>query len=183
MELILRAAAYAGEAHGTQTRKGSPDPYVTHPLRVGHAAALAGLSAEAVAASLLHDVIEDTPRTPEELAACFPERVVGLFELLTKEWADDAPPDVKTAGKPRYYGAIMGDDEAMAIKLLDRADNLRDMIRMLPRLRGWAERYLAKTEREIAPIQAACPNARAREEYGAAIADLHRALGHDLPER
>ncbi|MNR85362.1 GTP pyrophosphokinase [compost metagenome] len=177
LELVLRAAAFAGEAHGTQTRKGSPQPYITHPLRVAHAASLAGLSSEAIAASLLHDVVEDTPVTLDDLSERFPERVVHLVHLLTKWWPDDAPKDLKASEKPKYYGAILEDDDAMALKLLDRADNLQDMVRMLPRMRGWAERYLKKTEREIQPIAEACPNAMARSEYARAIADLHRALG------
>jgi GTP pyrophosphokinase len=178
LELVLRAAAYAGDAHGTQTRKGSPQPYITHPLRVAHAASLAGLSPEAIAAGLLHDVVEDTPKTLEDLQARFPQRVVHLVDLLTKWWPDDAPRDLKASEKPKYYGAILGDAEAMALKLLDRADNLQDMVRMLPRMRSWAERYLRKTETEIRPIFESCPNAMARAEYAAAIADLHRALGH-----
>lgn len=177
LELVLRAAAYAGAAHGTQTRKGSPEPYINHPLRVAHATALAGLSEEAIAASLLHDVLEDTPKTRDELSEHFPERVIRLVVLLTKWWPDDAHPSLKATEKPKYYGAILEDAEAMAIKLLDRADNLQDMVRMLPRMRGWAERYLSKTEREIQPILEACPNERARTEYVKALADLQRALG------
>ncbi len=182
-ELILRAAAFAGEAHGAQTRKGSPTPYVTHPLRVAHLASLAGLSAEAIAASVLHDVVEDTPFTREDLAVRFPERVVDLVHLLTKWWPDDAPAEIKVSEKPKYYGAILADEDAMAIKLLDRSDNLRDMVRMLPRMRGWAERYLSKTEREIRPILEACPNATARDAYVGAIAELRAALEIREPRR
>lgn len=178
VELVMKAAAYAGEAHGTQTRKGSPMPYVTHPLRVAEVAARAGLPSEAIAASLLHDVVEDTPVTLDDLRARFPERVVQLVDLLTKWWPDDAPKDLKASEKPKYYGAILADPDAMAIKLIDRADNLRDMVRMLPRMRSWAERYLSKTETEIRPIAEACPNPVARREYAQALADLHRALGH-----
>jgi (p)ppGpp synthase/HD superfamily hydrolase len=178
LELVLRAAAYAAEAHGTQTRKGSPEPYINHPLRVAHEAAEAGLSEEAIAASLLHDVVEDTEASLEDVRARFPERVAHLVDLMTKWWPDDAPKDIKTSEKPKYYGAILKDPEAMAIKLLDRADNLHDMVRMLPKMRSWAERYLKKTESEIRPIFEACPNEQARQAYAKAIADLHRALGH-----
>lgn len=181
--LVLRAAVYAGEAHGAQTRKGSQEPYLNHPLRVAEKAQQAGLSEPAIAASLLHDVVEDTPCRLEDLAALFPERVVRLVDLLTKWWPDDAPPDIKAREKPKYYGAILDDPEAMAVKLLDRADNLQDMVRMLPRMRGWAERYLRKTEREIRPIAEACPNAMARELYARAIADLQAALAHHPPAR
>lgn len=182
-DLILKAAVFAGQAHGPQTRKGSDEPYLNHPLRVAHEAALAGLSPEAIAASLLHDVIEDTAATLEDIQASFPPRVTHLVHLLTKWWPDDAPSALKASEKPKYYGAILTDPEAMAIKLLDRADNLLDMVRMLPRMRSWAERYLAKTEREIQPIYDACPNAYARAAYHRALEDLHRALGHSPPRR
>ncbi len=181
LELVLRAAAYAGEAHGTQTRKGSPEPYVNHPLRVAHVAAQAGLPDEAIAAGLLHDVVEDTSATLEDIASRFPERVTHLVHLLTKWWPDDAPKDLKATEKPQYYGAILEDPDAMALKLIDRADNLQDMVRMLPRMRSWAERYLKKTETEIRPIFEACPNVMARETYAQAIADLHQALRHASP--
>lgn len=182
IELVTQAAAFAAEAHGRQTRKASSDPYITHPLRVAHAAAKAGLSAEAVAASLLHDVVEDTAVTQDELADCFPPRVAHLVALLTQSWADDAPFEVKAAGKPAYYAALMADDEAMAIKLLDRADNLQDMCRSLPRIRAWAQRYLARTEREIAPLHGACSYPRARADYEAALVALKHALARTAPK-
>lgn len=178
LELVLLAASVAGKAHGTQTRKGSPEPYINHPLRVAHETAQAGLPPEAIAAALLHDVVEDTSWTLEDLASRFPARVVHLVDLLTKWWPDDAPKTLKASEKPKYYGAILKDPDAMAIKLIDRADNLQDMVRMLPRMRSWAERYLSKTESEIRPIFEACPNPRARQQYDQALRDLHRALGH-----
>lgn len=183
LELVLRAAAFAAEAHRTQTRKGSPDPYINHPLRVAHEAARAGLSEEAIASALLHDVLEDTPVTREQLAARFPDRVTELVEVLTKWWPDDAPREVKAVGKPKYYGAILQDPDAMAIKLLDRADNLLDMVRTLPRMRAWAERYHSKTAREIQPIAEACPNRAAREAYGRALEELARALAAGASDR
>ena len=89
---------------------------------------------------------------------------------------DDAPPEVKRTGKPKYYGAILKDTEAIDLKLLDRADNVRDMVRVIPKARRWAERYLAKTELEIAPIWEACRNERIRQQYQDAIRRLREAL-------
>lgn len=176
LELVLRAAAFAAEAHVEQTRKQSTEPYINHPLRVAQAASEAALSPEAIAAALLHDVVEDTGVTLEDLRGRFPERVVHLVDLLTKWWPDDAPLAVKREGKPRYYGAIRRDMEACAIKLLDRADNLADMARMLPQARGWAERYLKKTREELAPIHERSDNAYARARYAEAVAALEAAL-------
>lgn len=176
-ELVTRAAAYAAAAHAYQRRKGHLDePYINHPLRVAHAASEAGLSDEAIAAALLHDVVEDTPRSQREIAAAFPPRTAELVRLLTKWWPDDAPPAVKAEGQPAYYGAILRDAEAIALKLLDRADNLTDMRRMLPRNRDWAARYLRKTRHEIDPLRDACSNVLACERYDAAKAELDAAL-------
>ncbi|HEY9720437.1 MAG TPA: HD domain-containing protein [Oscillatoriaceae cyanobacterium] len=176
-ELVLRAAAYAAAAHAPQRRKGHLDePYINHPLRVAHAASEAGLSDEAIAAALLHDVVEDTPRSQSEIEAAFPPRTAELVRLLTKWWPDDASQEIKAEGQPVYYGAILQDADATALKLLDRADNLRDMVRMLPHKRDWAARYLRKTRREIAPIADECTNALARERYAAAVDALDAAL-------
>jgi GTP pyrophosphokinase len=176
LELVTRAGAFAGEAHRTQMRKEGSEPYINHPLRVAHHCVLAGLPAEAVAAALLHDVVEDTAVGQEAVEAAFPPRVAELVRLLTKWWPDDAPNDVKREGKPAYYGAIAADPDALAVKLLDRADNLMSMVRMLPRMSDWARRYHKKTHAEISGLAEGCPNAFAREQYDKALAMLGEAL-------
>lgn len=176
MELVMRAAAYAGDAHKKQLRKSGDEPYINHPLRVSHMAVRAGLSAEAVAATLLHDVVEDTPRSLEDIQAAFPERVAHLVHLLTQWWPDDAPQPIKAEAKPQYYAAILKEPEAIDIKLIDRADNLWSMVRMLPSSRGWAERYLRRTRDEVDPVYKASRNAVARACYDEAIAALAAEL-------
>lgn len=175
--LVLSAAVFAAEAHVAQRRKGLDEPYINHPLRVAAAVEACGLPPDAVAAALLHDVVEDTPVTQERIAAEFPERVAHLVRLMTKWWPDDAPAEVKRVGNPQYYGALREDPDALVIKLLDRADNLRDMVRMLPRARDWAGRYLKKTEAEFASLAPLTPNEQARERFEAAVRALHQALG------
>jgi (p)ppGpp synthase/HD superfamily hydrolase len=176
LELVTRAAAFAGKAHKDQLRKEGSEPYINHPLRVAHATVQAGLGAEAVAAALLHDVVEDTPVGQDQIEAAFPPRVAELVMLLTKWWPDDAVGAVKEEGKPRYYGAILADEEALAVKLLDRADNLMSMVYMLPRMKDWALRYHRKTQLEIAPMALACKNTRACAEFSAASKALEEAL-------
>jgi GTP pyrophosphokinase len=176
LELVTKAAAYAGEAHAKQMRKTGDEPYINHPLRVAHMATRAGLSAEAIAAALLHDVVEDTERTLADIEAEFPPRVAALVHLLTQWWPDDAPADVKAEGKPRYYGAILKEPEAIDIKLLDRADNLWSMVRMLPSYRGWAERYARRSEEEIGPLLTASRNDDARAAFKDALRALQRGL-------
>lgn len=176
MSLVLSAAVFAAEAHVGQRRKGLDEPYINHPLRVAAAAEACGLPSEAIAAALLHDVVEDTPVSQERIAAVFPPRVAHLVHLMTKWWPDDAPAEVKKEGNPRYYGALRRDPDALVVKLLDRADNLQDMVRMLPRARDWAARYLKKTEAEFAALVPLTENQAARERFEAAVEELRRAL-------
>jgi GTP pyrophosphokinase len=176
LELILRAAAFAAEAHKKQKRKAENVPYVNHLIRVAHQAARAGLSTEAVAAALLHDVVEDTRATLNDLRRAFPERVTHLVHLLTQTWPDDARKEVKEREQPRYYAAILKDPEAVDLKLLDRADNLRDMVRVVPQARRWAESYRDRTRKELAPLYESCLNEAVRETYRSALKALEDAL-------
>src|SRR4051812_27242707 len=125
--LVMKAAAFAANAHAPQRRKTGDQPYINHLIRVARTAADAGLSQEAIAAALLHDTVEDTPVTLEGLSREFPDRVVHLVKLLTQWWPDDASREVKQREIPKYHKAILTDQEAIEIKLLDRADNLLDM--------------------------------------------------------
>ena len=59
---------FATDAHAGQTRKYSPEPYIVHPVRVMETLAAAGMPLPMLAAALLHDVVEDTPVTAEELS-------------------------------------------------------------------------------------------------------------------
>ncbi|MFL5813938.1 MAG: HD domain-containing protein [Bdellovibrionia bacterium] len=177
IRLILRAATFAAKAHATQLRKTGDQPYINHLLRVAQTVADAGLSEEAIAAALLHDVIEDTDVTVEELSSAFPKRVVHLVELLTEWWDDDASQELKARERPKYYRAILTDPEAVDIKLLDRADNLLDMVRGLPKVQRWATKYLARTEPELAEIYAASKNEYARRFYQSALNKLRLELG------
>lgn len=175
-ELILRAAAFAAEAHARQKRKVGNIPYVNHVIRVAHHAAESGLSPESIAAALLHDVVEDTRYTLDDVKKKFPERVVRLVHLLTQWWPDDAPPDVKEREKPKYFAAILQDPEAIDLKLLDRADNLNDMVRIARTAHRWAEKYCRSSESELRPLYEACTNEKIRIRYERALTALKRAL-------
>ena len=182
LELVTRAAVFAGEAHRLQMRKEGSEPYINHPLRVANACVRAGLSAEAVAAALLHDVVEDTAVTQDEVDAAFGPEIGRLVAVLTKAWPDDAPAEVKRVGKPPYYAGIAADPVATAIKLLDRADNLESMVRMLPARSDWALRYWRQTAQEVGPLAARCRNQVAVEAYDTGHARLKaklKALGLD----
>ena len=83
MELIEQAIAYANEKHQHQKRKDG-SPYIIHPLAVAAIVAEFGLDTDAILASLLHDCIEDTDASHDDIASRFGETVAELVEGVTK---------------------------------------------------------------------------------------------------
>ncbi len=116
---VLRAYQTAETAHAGQMRD-EGTPYILHPLRVAVSLVdeLEIYSPKLVCSALLHDVIEDSPTTREEIAALFGEDVARVVWLLTK-FEDVSLGD--------YLAAIeaAGETGAPIVKLCDRLDNLR----------------------------------------------------------
>ncbi|HEX8218080.1 MAG TPA: HD domain-containing protein [Chloroflexia bacterium] len=82
--MINRAIELAARAHQGQVRKGTDIPYIAHPFAVGMSLARAGCDDEVVAAGILHDTVEDTTVTLEELRAQFGARVAAIVEGCTE---------------------------------------------------------------------------------------------------
>ena len=172
---LLRAATFAAAAHAGQTRRGLADPYINHPLRVARHAAQAGLTSDAVVAALLHDVVEDTRHTWDDLRAeGFSLRAIELARLLTKWWEADGSQDV-AQDKATYYARILADDDAVALKLLDRTDNMQDTARIAGARREFAEKYLKKTRREFAPLLGRCANPYVQQVFQERLTALEAA--------
>jgi (p)ppGpp synthase/HD superfamily hydrolase len=111
-ELIARADRLCEEAHAGQFDKAG-NPYVEHPRRA--ASYVDAGNVRAVAAALLHDVLEDSSLTAAEVAAeGIPHDVIEIVELLTR--SPDVPDD-------EYYRCIRGRPDALEAKLADLADN------------------------------------------------------------
>lgn len=183
-DYLGRMAAISREAHEGQTRRGSNDAYANHPSRVADEARAAGLSVEAQAAAFLHDVVEDCAGwTYERLAdrGATP-RTIALVRLLTKEWcalglgnggrAGPAAHEIARQRKVGYYADILTDNDAVALKLLDRADNLVEIAEWFVHHESWGRSYLRKTAREFGPLATACTNNYARFRLAAAVAKL-----------
>ena len=83
IDMISRAFDVAEEMHRGQLRK-SGEPYLIHPMAVAEILAELGMDEETIIAGLLHDVVEDTPYTMEELARDFGEEVALLVDGVTK---------------------------------------------------------------------------------------------------
>ncbi|QIK77486.1 RelA/SpoT family protein [Nocardioides piscis] len=124
--LIERAYAVAEQMHGTQMRK-SGDPYITHPLAVTTILADIGMTEPTLVAALLHDTVEDTPYTLEELRKDFGDEVAVLVDGVTKldkvQYGDSA--QAETIRK--MIVAMSRDIRVLVIKLADRLHNMRTL--------------------------------------------------------
>lgn len=141
LPLTMKAVTYANELHKNHKRDDSAD-YFEHPVRVCRYLLNHGIRDDVtLAASLLHDVIEDTPITREKLAEIIGEEVACIVNLLSKK--EKVPPEI-------YFSEIATDIRAIIIKAADRACNIDDMIGSytIDRL----ERYIASTENYVLPM-------------------------------
>ncbi|HET9860246.1 MAG TPA: bifunctional (p)ppGpp synthetase/guanosine-3',5'-bis(diphosphate) 3'-pyrophosphohydrolase [Nocardioidaceae bacterium] len=126
LALIERAYVIAEKAHGTQTRK-SGDPYITHPLAVATILADIGMTEPTLCAALLHDTVEDTSYTLDELRNDFGDEVAALVDGVTKldkvKYGDSA--QAETIRK--MIVAMSRDIRVLVIKLADRLHNMRTL--------------------------------------------------------
>jgi len=126
LALIERAYLAAEKAHGTQIRK-SGDPYITHPLAVASILADIGMTEPTLCAALLHDTVEDTPYTLEELRKDFGDEVALLVDGVTKldkvKYGDTAQADTIR----KMIVAMSRDIRVLVIKLADRLHNMRTL--------------------------------------------------------
>ncbi|GAA1143495.1 bifunctional (p)ppGpp synthetase/guanosine-3',5'-bis(diphosphate) 3'-pyrophosphohydrolase [Nocardioides aquiterrae] len=126
LALLERAYTTAEKMHGTQTRK-SGDPYITHPLAVTTILADIGMTEPTLAAALLHDTVEDTPYTLEQVRQDFGEEIAQLVDGVTKldkvKYGDSA--QAETIRK--MIVAMSRDIRVLVIKLADRLHNMRTL--------------------------------------------------------
>jgi GTP pyrophosphokinase len=126
LALLERAYNVAEKMHGSQMRK-SGDPYITHPLAVTTILADIGMTEPTLVASLLHDTVEDTPYTLEQVRADFGDEVARLVDGVTKldkvHYGDSA--QAETIRK--MIVAMSRDIRVLVIKLADRLHNMRTL--------------------------------------------------------
>ncbi len=126
--LLNRAYVYAMKKHGTQTRA-SGDPYFSHPLEVAAILADLRLDDATIVAALLHDTIEDTDATREEIDRLFGAEIGALVDGLTKvDKLDLVSKRTKQAENLRkLLLAISSDVRVLLVKLADRMHNMRTL--------------------------------------------------------
>jgi GTP diphosphokinase / guanosine-3',5'-bis(diphosphate) 3'-diphosphatase len=125
---IRRAYEMAVEAHREQRRK-TGEPYILHPIEVARICAEeVGLGATAVVAALLHDVVEDTAVTLEQIKAEFGEKIAQIVDGLTKLDATEAGGDsLQAENFKKILGTLVVDVRIVLIKMSDRLHNMRTL--------------------------------------------------------
>jgi len=150
VELVKRAFVVARDAHEGQSRS-SGEPYITHPVAVASIIAEMRLDHEAVMAALLHDVIEDTPYTEEQLKDEFGASVAEIVEGVSKldKLKFRTRQEAEVANFRKMILAMTKDIRVVLIKLADRTHNMRTLSSLRPDKR----RRIAKETLEIyAPL-------------------------------
>ncbi len=148
--LIHRAYESARDLHSKQFRK-SGEPYITHPLAVAYILAGYGMDAETVAAALLHDTVEDTDVTLEEVTKEYGETVAALIDGVTKldrvRFSNREEQQAATIRK--MVMAMARDVRVLIIKLVDRLHNIRTIHPLEP---DKQHRIAAETLEVYAPL-------------------------------
>ena len=128
LEVIQRAYEYADEKHKNQLRK-SGEPYIIHPLAVAEIVAEIGLDTDAITAALLHDCLEDTDASFEEISRMFGETVANLVEGVTKltrvQYSTMEEQQMENLRK--MFMAMPKDIRVILIKIADRLHNTRTL--------------------------------------------------------
>ena len=134
VRLVMEALAFAAAKHEGHTRKGRDSSlYINHPIDVAARLAGAGVDDPAVlAAALLHDVVEDTDATLDEVEERFGSRVRELVGALTD---DKSLPQEERKRRQELHAPLL-DPAAKAIKIADKTSNARDVGFDPPR--GWS---------------------------------------------
>ena len=137
MNRLLKAAHFAARKHANQRRKDAEEsPYINHPLEVAEHLARVGEieDEEILMAALLHDTIEDTETTKDEIASEFGEEVANLV----LECTDDKSLSKKERKHLQIVNATKKSSKAKMIKIADKTCNLRSILDDSPR--GWTIR-------------------------------------------
>jgi guanosine-3',5'-bis(diphosphate) 3'-pyrophosphohydrolase len=129
--LLNKAYVYAMQKHGQQKRA-SGDPYISHPLEVAAILTEMHLDESTIAVALLHDTIEDTTATRQEIDDLFGEDIGALVEVLTKiKKLDIVTKKAKQAENLRKLLLAISDDvRVLLVKLADRLHNMRTLDHM-----------------------------------------------------
>ncbi len=160
---VEKAYLLGRSAHEGQTRT-SGDPYITHPIAVAHILADMRLDSETIMAAILHDVIEDTDCTREQIASDFGENVAELVEGVSKltQIKFSTRAEAQAENFRKMMMAMVKDIRVILIKLADRIHNMRTLGPLKPEKR---RRVATETLEIYSPIANRLGIYSIREEF------------------
>jgi len=173
---ILKALRFSAEKHNDQRRKDSrSSPYINHPIQVAETLwSVGGVRDEAVlVAAILHDTIEDTATSADEIRSLFGEDVLGLVLEVT----DDKSLSKETRKQLQVEHAPHKSPGAKLIKLADKLCNIHDILHFPPE--DWSlerkQEYLLWSEKVVQGVRGSNPGLEAR--YDEELKAGRRSLG------
>lgn len=191
MMRIRSAYEFASEAHKEQLRK-TGEPYIIHPIAVARIVAEElELGANPVIAAFLHDVVEDTPYTIDDIRNRYGDDVAFLVGVVTKQKKDKYEHSKQVDNYRQMLASVEYDIRALLIKLADRLHNMRTLDSMRPdkqmKIAGETDYFFAplanrlglyhvKTELENLSFRYRCPREYANIE---ALLDAERTVNKD----
>ncbi len=180
LQLIFDALSFASRMHSNQRRKGNQDtPYINHPIDVARMLVTTGgiTDSDVLAAAILHDTIEDTEATEEELENLFGKDITKLV----LECTDDKSLPKQERKKLQVLSAPHKSPKAKCIKLADKISNVRDVGEYPPIF--WTkerlQEYLTWSEKVVAGLRGANP---ALESLYDSVLEKSRAAVAARPE-
>ncbi len=190
---IKAAFELAREAHASQRRKGG-DPYILHPIAVARIVAHdMQLDANTVITAFLHDVVEDTDYTIDDIRQRFGDEVAYLVGVVTKQQGNQYEYSKQLDNYRQILDSVQHDIRAVLVKLADRLHNMRTLASMRPekqmKIAGETDYFYAplanrlglyhiKTELENLSFKFRCPEEY--EQISALIADHVASNRHNL---
>ena len=131
MEIVEKAREFATQAHEGQVRKYTGMPYIVHPIEVMEIVCTVEHDDAMLAAALLHDVVEDTDHTIDDIRAGFGDDIAALVSDLTDvSKLEDGNRRVRKAKDRAHSGAASG--RAQTVKLADLISNSMDIVKHDP---------------------------------------------------
>lgn len=139
------ALEFARKAHGDQQRKYNQEPYIEHPKRVAEIVRIVPHTTEMICAAYLHDVVEDTPVSIQDIKRKFGSKVAKLVEELTDEYVKENYQHLNRRKRKKKEVERQAEisPESKTIKLADVIDNTRDIIK---NDKNFAQRYVPEME-------------------------------------
>jgi len=175
---LLRALAFAARKHKDQRRKDADaSPYINHPIAVASVLATEAGVTDAVTllAAILHDTVEDTETTPEELQREFGQAVAHVVAEVT----DDKSLPKEVRKELQIHHAAAASSRAKALKIADKTCNVRDVTSAPPE--GWSLNRRKQCVDWAVAVVAGCRGDEPTLEavFDAAVAEAQRVMEDD----